>query len=243
MHEADFSESDDLLLRRIMECVFRSFIEDGSIIIEGQSPDEIILEYKALTAHMLVTEAELRHTPDHRSVLWRRAKDEYVNGSPEIAITFYALWIEHEVNGDLVAGLQRKGYGLDIINPLIRELKLKTKITALWHIAGFEPLSDADISLIDQVSQARNAFVHYKWSGYNEAAGRSNREQLIRLLERTQGLQAVFNSRESSLLWNGREDEIINFYREDLRRHAEEVGPFTFTSPDREDSAESPPSS
>lgn len=242
MHEADFSEPDDPI-GQIMECVFRSFIEDGSIIIEDQSPDEIILEYKALAAHMLAAETELRNIPDHRSVLWQRAKDEYVNGTPEIAITFCALWIEHVVNGNLVAGLQRKGYGLDIISPLIRELKLKTKITALWHIAGFEPLPDADISLIDQVSQARNAFVHYKWSGYNEATGRSNREQLVRLLERTQGLEAVFSSREGSLLWNDREDEIINFYREDLRRHAEKVGPFTFTGPDREDSAESPPSS
>ena len=243
MHEADIGESDDLLIRRMVECVFRSVIEDGSIIIGDQSPDEIILEYKALAAHMLATETELRHAADHRSILWQRAKNEYVNGSPEIAITFCALWVEHVVNGNLVAGLQRKGYSLDIINPLIRELKLRTKITALWHIAEFEPLSDADISLIDQISQARNAFVHYKWSGYNDAMVRSNREQLIKLLERAQGLGAVFASRENSLFWNGREDEIINFYREDVRRHAEEVGPFTFTSPDREDSAESPPPS
>jgi hypothetical protein len=167
MQEAD--SSDHAILGQIVEGVFRSFIEDGSIIIGDQSPDEIILECKALAAHMLASNTELRRITDHRSILWLRAKDEYVNGSPEIAITFYALWIEHVVNGNLIAGLQRKGYGLDTINPLIRELKLRTKITALWHIAGFEPLSEADISLIDQVSQTRNAFVHYKWSSYDEA--------------------------------------------------------------------------
>jgi hypothetical protein len=234
--KVDFSDPDDPF-GRVAESVFRSFIEDGSIIIGDEPPDEIILIYKALLVEMLAANVELHRIADHRLLLLERAKDESASGTPEIAITFYALWIEHVANGNLVAGLQRKGYDLDVINPLIRELKLRTKLTALWSMAGFDPLSDADLALVDQISQARNAFVHYKWGGHNESVDQSIREQLRRVLDRAQNLEAVFNSRERSLLWNGREDEIINFYREDVRRHVQEAGPFTFG--DGDDSAES----
>jgi hypothetical protein len=204
----------------IAEAIFRSFIEDGSIIIGDQPPDEIILEYKAHLAMMLAEDTELHHVPDHRSTLWRRAENEYDNGDPQIAVTLYALWIEHVVNGNLMAGFQRKGYDPDVINLLIRRLNIEEKTTKLWRAAGFEPLSSADASLISQIMEARNAFVHYKWRGYDETSDRSRREQLITLLERARVLGDVFHLRENSLLWNGREDEIINFHREDLRRHA-----------------------
>jgi hypothetical protein len=225
----------------IAEALFRSFIEDGSIIIEDQSPDEIILEYKAHLAMMFAEDTELHHVPDHRSNLWRRAENECDNGDPQIAVTLYALWIEHVVNGNLMAGFQRKGYDPDVISLLIRRLNIEEKTTKLWRAAGFEPLSSADASLISQIMETRNAFVHYKWKGYDETSDQSRREQLISLLERARILGNVFHSRENSLLWNGREDEITNFYREDLRRHAEEVGPFILDGTDMEGATESPP--
>jgi len=218
----------------IVEALFRSFIEDGSIVIEDQSPDEIILEYKAHLAIMIAEGTELHHVPDHRSTLWQHAESECDNGNPEIALTLYALWIEHVVNGNLTAGFQRKGYDPDVINLLIRRLNIDEKITKLWRAAGFEPLSNADTSLISRIMETRNAFVHYKWKGYDETTDQSHREQLNALLERAHALHDVFRSRENLLLWNGREDEIMNFHREDIKRHAEEAGPFIFGSADGE---------
>jgi hypothetical protein len=242
MHTVDFSDPNEPFAP-IMEALFRSFIEDGSIIIEDQSPDDIILEYKALLALMLAEETRLQRIPDHQSTLWRRAESEYVNGALEIAVTLYALWIEHVVNNDVMIGLQRKGYDPEIIDLLIRRINIEEKAVKLWCAAGFEPLSGPDISLIGQITEARNAFVHYKWKGYDEATDRSNREQLVALLERAHVLIDVFRSRENALLWNGREDEIINFYRKDIRRNAEDIGPLTFGSQNGEESAKSLPSS
>jgi hypothetical protein len=139
-----------------------------------------------------------------------------------------------------MVGFQRKGYDPDVINLLIRRLNIEEKTTKLWRAAGFGPLSSEDASLISQIMEARNSFVHYKWKGYDETSDRSRREQLITLLERARALGDIFHSRENSLLWNGREDEIIDFHREDLRRHAEEAGPFILGSTDGEGAAESP---
>jgi hypothetical protein len=165
----DFSDPNDPF-SLIAEALFRSFIEDGSIVIEDQSLDEILLEYKALMAHMQTAEQEFHRIPDHRSILWKRANSEHSEGTPEMAITLYALWIEHSVNGSLVSALQRKGYDLEIIDLIIREVNLRAKITKLWHIAGLDPLEDADVTLVGQIAEARIAFVHYKWAGYDIAA-------------------------------------------------------------------------
>jgi hypothetical protein len=241
MLTVDFSDPNDPFVP-IMESLFRSFIEDGSIIIKDQPSDDIILEYKALLALMLAEETRLQRIPDHQPTLWQRAESEYAKGTPEIAVTLYALWIEHVVNNDVMIGLQRKGYDPEIIDLLIRRINIEEKATKLWRAAGFEPLSGPDISLIGQITEARNAFVHYKWKSYNEATDRSNRERLVALVGRARALMEVFRSRENSLLWNGREAEIINCYREDMRQHAKDIGPFTFGSPDEEGPAESLPS-
>ncbi len=242
MYEIDFSDPDSPFLK-ILEYVFRSYVEDGSIEINEKPSEQIINEYKSITQELIAGEVELRHTSDHRQHLLERAEAEAGSGSAEIAVTLYALWIEHTVNGNLIYGLQRKGYDLETINPLIRELRLRTKITALWHIAGFEPLAGEDVALIDQISGARNAFVHYKWPGNAELAYESAKEQLKNIVDRSRGLETVFSSRENALFWNGRKDEILNFYREDIKRHAREVGPFVFGRATPENSAESPPSS
>lgn len=229
MYTTDFSDPDNPLMR-VFESVFCSYIEDGSVEVGDKKPEQIINEYKALAKGVATGEVGLLHTLDHRSSLLERAEAEAHNGSFELSVTLYALWIEHTVNGDLIYGLQRKGYSLETIKPLIRELRLNTKVTALWHIAGFEPLAAADILLIDQVSAARNAFGHYKWSGSDEETEAATNERLKNTTERSRELEAVFIARENTLFWNARRGEIISYFWEDVRRHAREFGPFEFGS-------------
>jgi hypothetical protein len=218
----DFSDPDDPFLQFIV-VILRSYIEDGSIKVGERPPEEIVNEAKSLAREIADENVELRRVRDHRLTLLQRAEDEAAQGSIELAITLYALWIEHTVNGYLIFGLQHKEYSLDkVINPLIRDLSLRTKTTALWNVAGFEPLSDEDLALIDQISQARNVFVHYKWPAHDEPAHESMKEKLIVIVNRARNLEAEFNSRANKLLWNGREDEIMNFFWQDIRRRAEE---------------------
>ena len=167
--------------------------------------------------------------------LLNRAEDEANSGHAEIAIMFYALWIEHTVNGNLMIGLQRKGYDSEIVNLLIREVKLQVKITVLWQIAGFPQLSDSEARLIEQISQARNSFVHYKWPGYDEAAHVSKSGQLGMIMARSRHLKATFDSAMDASYWNGREEEVMSAFLADLMLHAEEVGPFVFGNTPAED--------
>lgn len=228
MPTVDFSDPNDPFAGMLVQ-LFRTCVEDGEIEIGDRPVHEIIDGYKAYERRMQDQGgARFAFTIDHTQTLLDRAEDEADRGHVEIAIMFCALWIEHTVNGNLMIGLRRKGYDSEIVNLLIREVRLQMKITVLWQIAGFRQLSDSDVRLIEQISQARNSFVHYKWSGYDEATQVSMRGQLELIMERSRNLKATFDSAMNALYWDGREEEIMSVFLADLVLHAEEVGPFVF---------------
>jgi hypothetical protein len=122
--------------------IFRDLVESGQIDVGDRPTQEILDEFWAhldefltdMKAMVANEEDNLHLELDYRGTLLSYARQEANIGHDEIAVTFYALWIEHTVNGCLIRGLQRKGYGPEIIKPLLREYNIKTKITALWHV-------------------------------------------------------------------------------------------------------------
>jgi hypothetical protein len=209
----------------LVEAIFCDSVETGTIQIGDRTPQEILDEFRVyigefkLDIHDMNERGEdsIHAILDHRSTLLGYANREASDGRSDVAVVFYALWIEHTVNGCLIRGLERKGYGPEVINPLIRELSLRTKITALWSVAGFPPLTDENVRTIDQVAQFRNSFVHYKYPGYAESMHESMNEQLRRATERAQNLISAFDAAMNTLFWNGREEEIISAFREEYR--------------------------
>jgi hypothetical protein len=140
-----------------------------------------------------------------------------VQGNLSIAATFYALWIEHTTNGHLINAMGRKGYGESVTAPLIRELKLRTKLTSVWEISGFRPISAEDLNLIEEISQARNAFVHYKWPARDFDTETAITMRLDVTISRAESLVDVFRNATSLVFWNDREDEVIAELRSHLR--------------------------
>lgn len=225
LHGLDPNDPDLRLMSQIMEGMLREFVESGDIKIGSKPLPDILAEFATLlgqfTADMAASRAHGEdgwHVDlDHRFTLLDYAKRETEAGQDEIAVTFCALWVEHTVNGCLIRGFQRKGYGQETIKPLLRELSIKTKMTALWHIAGFPPLSDEDTRLADQIAQARNSFIHYKYPSYDYTARKTVESQLRSIVERSPDLIAAFEAAMNTLYWDGREDEIISFVREKNR--------------------------
>lgn len=187
-------------------------MESGLVEIGDKSLDEIMEDWAAV---VIATPGEYFHTViDHRDGLLERAGGEADGGHLELAVTFYALWIEHTVNASLISGFSRRGYGSQVIDPLIRELRLQTKITALWSIAGFRQLSEDDLQLVERISQARKSFVHYKWRVYDDSTTDSMKAQLREIVDRAERLESAFNDSTSVTYWNNREDEIISGFHE-----------------------------
>jgi hypothetical protein len=201
------------LANDLLEAIFRSCIEAGLVQIEEKSPSEIVNEFKDLMHQAIASGRDISLITDHRDELLERAKREASGGNLNVAVTFYALWIEHAVNGILIDGLRRKGYDKTVIDPLIRELKLSTKLTALWQVAEIPQIPDDDLRLINEISQFRNSFVHYKWRVLDEADEQSTRNRLKEIVERAGSLPTTFNAVTKGAFWNNREEEIIGALR------------------------------
>lgn len=63
------------------------------------------------------------------------------------------------------------------------------------------------------------------------------------IVERAQRLETTFKSEADSLIWNGREDEVISYFRDEYRRRVAQNGPFTIGAPLPAGFAGPPPSS
>jgi hypothetical protein len=188
---------------------FCQMVTEGEIEIGERPIDQILEDYKAFlsTSYESIAENRLNVSlvVDYTEELWDCAEREAIRGFPQLAATFYALWIEHMVNGNLITGLQRKGYGAERISRLIRNSPLNAKITTHWKMAGFRQLPDEDVRLIKQVFEARNSFVHYKWP----TADSSLEESLRQTIERARSIKGIFGAAIDDLYWNSRKTEVL----------------------------------
>ncbi|WP_133061622.1 hypothetical protein [Streptosporangium minutum] len=220
-------DDDEVLLselaahrRHTLELIFRSYVEDGSIEVSDRAPEDIMEDFHEILRG-IVSASEGERTEfwpsfDHRETLRQRAAQEAANGDDRIAITLYATWVEHFVNGMLSQAFQRKGYSTKFILPLLRELRLPTKATVLWELAGLPALDEENLKLLDHAINLRNAFVHYKWSPSSEVDSDREIGRLKGVVVRMNGLVADFSAVESAVIWRGREEEILGFYHRSI---------------------------
>jgi hypothetical protein len=220
----------------IFEALFRSYIEDGSIAIEGRDPSDIIMEFRAEVAKIVSGETELRGVRDHRDTLLAAARAEAEKRRDEIAIILYATWIEHSINGMLALAFERKGHAENVINPLMRELRLHTKASALWKLAGLRDIGADNLRLLGQVIEFRNSLVHYKWPAHDISLLEQRSLQLRDIVVRVEELIGTLFSIETDTFWIGRETEIIGHFREDAARRRRDLAQHSCEATDEPDS-------
>ncbi|MFC6081663.1 hypothetical protein [Sphaerisporangium aureirubrum] len=226
-HNRDFRDA----IRGAAEAVFRSYIEDGSITTTGKSGTEIVDEYATLIDKLIDTSEldvmEFHTSIDHRDILLERARVEAEHGHDQLAITLYSTWIEHSVNGLLALAMERQGRSKQVVTPLLRELRIPTKITALWELVGLPALREGSVRVLDQALNFRNAFVHYKWSATSDQEHRTHTERLHAIVPEIERVVSEFMDIESAAIWDGRKAEIMECYRSVLDAHEKKHGPIT----------------
>lgn len=230
MANTDDLDSQSRVFYEFFESYFRSYIEDGSIPIANRSVSEIMSDFDAAIAELL-EESEsdgikIHATLDYRATILERAATEASNGSPQIAITLYATWLEHFFNGIINLSMIRRSYSPKSITSLLRELRIPTKATALWEICELPPLRENHIKLMERVLNARNAFVHYKWAPAPEEELDSRDERVREALTEVADLVELLLAIEEAEIWEGRKEELISAYYERIRENEREIGPF-----------------
>jgi hypothetical protein len=208
-----------------LDDLFHQLVEEGSIDVANKTVDEVYCEFRVFVAEESSLRVEdggdLRVAFDFRNELLAQANQAAQDGHHGLALTFYAIWLEHVINGLLITALGKQGYSEGIIKPLIKELKLRTKMSSLWAIASLTPFDDEALKNVERISEQRNAFVHYKWTGYEESVRARLSSQERALVEAAKGLVELISDIESQDFWNGRQAEIAAGMRAKIAKDVE----------------------
>jgi hypothetical protein len=201
----------------LLEEYLTRYVETGLVEVGDRATEEILAEItRNISEDIKYEDFEVRPVFDHRDSLLDRASSAASEGQLEIAVVLYTTWIEHSVNGILLISLERQGISPESCKALIRELRLATKLTALWDIAHLPGLSAAHLKLIDRAVSQRNAFVHYKWPTMSEQEERRQRGELGEIIPQIGSLAQTFHEMEDRALWSGRRDEILQAWRDSV---------------------------
>lgn len=139
-------------------------IRDGVIDPVGKSEREIEDEFADwFLAQGDAAVGNLRLTIDHTHTILSEADRHLVEGHVEFAAVMYAMYFEHWLNYLAGWGASRVGLDEASIRNMLRSSNLAAKTGYLWQLIFAEPLDRRVADVIKDVSEARNAFVHYKW--------------------------------------------------------------------------------
>jgi hypothetical protein len=214
------------LAGKLVESIFLYEVHNGSIVIDDRPSERIVLEFVhdlRLTVDSLKesgVSSDYSYAIDFLDGILRRAIVDAESGKDELAARFYAIWLEHFLNRALTSALRRKGYSSEYIVPLIRDLRLRTKAFSLWKIADLPPIDETDLNLMDSIVNHRNSFLHYKWIERDADETARLEERLHLVVNQARSLIERLLALESSAIWHGRENELIQTLREhELTRH------------------------
>lgn len=214
------------VVQGIFEVCFRGLVEDGGIQVARRSAEEILSDFEVIIRDdFVIGEAEIIPVTDHRDSLLDKARIEASTGNYELAVTLYATWIEHSVNGILIRAIERMGHGAKVGTQIIRKLDLPVKVTAFWELVGLPPLPPEFLKSMTQVLERRNAFVHYKWPRRDDRGPSGNITQNKAMMDQAEQIAADLLGVESVAFWNGRDAELIRELHEKVRRRYEDEPP------------------
>ena len=97
---------------------------------------------------------------DYRSEMVNSAQGE---ASPLTVLILHATWIEHWVNKMIAVQTLALGIEQEETKGIIRDTPLRGKLTWLLKLLGLPPIEKKHLSQINEIMDARNAYVHYKW--------------------------------------------------------------------------------
>jgi len=129
----------------------------------------------------------------------------------ELACVFYAVWFEHWLNHMTCMSGLRKNLNEQDIQEILRHARFESKATWILRVLGVRPIAETHLRRMQKVTEARNAFVHYKWKAIDFDKEHSEKrehdlklllgdvEHTVNYLRRLEG-QQIFDGKKRAIL-------------------------------------------
>jgi uncharacterized protein YutE (UPF0331/DUF86 family) len=175
-------KDDDPFITRMMARLAQGFIREGVIDPTGKNDEQLYEEFREAVDKYI--RDDFPYIIDHRSDVLQNARTFKSLKKNDLAILFYALWFEHQLNSITVSLAGRRHVNEKEIESLVRETSYRAKCSWLLRLLGVKPLNASHTNTICKLMELRNAFVHYKWKPKNEQIDREM-ETLLEEIEKT----------------------------------------------------------
>lgn len=104
---------------------------------------------------------------DYSPTLESEASRHAYAGHHNLAVLLHATRVEHWLNHMIVWALERRGFDEKYRATVIREAQLRAKTGWLWQLLFNEPMPRDLVRRIETLTEARNRFVHHKYTNHS----------------------------------------------------------------------------
>ncbi|MBY6069879.1 hypothetical protein KUV35_01110 [Marinobacter salsuginis] len=153
------SKEERRRLNSVIRKIYEGLLASGDLTAEDLEDGET-LRSKVLS---LLDGPEIQFSIDHRDKLLPNAEQFANEGSFELALMFYATYYEHTINGIIGTTVHRLDLSANVTKGMLRTVNLEGKLTWVLEVLGLPIFNANYLKTIKKVSEARNAFIHYKW--------------------------------------------------------------------------------
>jgi hypothetical protein len=190
--------------RALIRALIAQFVNAG--LVDLSLPQEQVWRQIRRAAHSLPDSWDpvTDHTPD----LLARARVFTKVRENAMAVLMYATLVEHLINDILISFASKRKMRASDVTSMLKEANLRAKSTWLVGVLGGKTLSPTVVKNIQALADARNAFIHYKWSQPGSSAKEAQAKALVqaelvvRSLRRYQKMHCGVVSQRSTAVRN-----------------------------------------
>ena len=174
---------DDILSRVILKKAIEGLYLNGVITDEDLTDRNKLI--KKIKGELISSKKGISIVIDHTRTLLRIARDYYKKEEYDLSYLFYAIYFEHEVNDIIDIYCSRNKIEQKVKNEIIKSTNISAKYSWLLTILKFPNFNDIHRKTILDVSDKRNAYIHYKWNEDQDTKliNNSEKEKLKRDIE------------------------------------------------------------
>ncbi len=203
-------QSDSLLdfRRHTMYLAGLRLLRDNKMSLKDLADDglfEALLKEARAPISTKTRRSKFKWSVIHTPSLLKEARNFRKNKYVELSFLMYATYFEHWANDIVLFGLESKNISAEKSKDVLRKPSLEDKLSWVCLLLGLPNIPRQHINTIKQISEVRNAFVHYKWTPQNPD---DNGKGVVELLRKTEATIKYLNKYEDNVVYLGEAEHL-----------------------------------
>ena len=169
---------EERIARLVINDIAEQLFLSGKITTNNKTEKEISDQIFKHVKGILRRKVEISITTNYTQTLLKKARKEFKSKNFEMSALFYATYFEHHINMIIVNACRKKNLQNDEIVQILKQNNLFAKSSWLLKILCGKQLLRKHSVTINEISDIRNAFIHYKWLPDRDEKDKENKKKI-----------------------------------------------------------------